>query len=557
MFNINIISTNQVHDSSAALFEDGRLKFAAEEERYVGKKHVNFAWPKNALADAIQSIAPGKHIDSAAYGWKLDNFLFKRKTDRYSTFPSNMFPASKRNKAMDILPMSVNNMVADKYFTWQFTNQMKKCQSNRRFIRKPSHIFPHHLSHAAAGFYSSGFKKANILIMDGSGETESTSIFIGNGQEIDKFKSVHSYNSLGTFYSVVTYMLGMGWDGEGKTMGLAPYGNVDEKLLKMIDITHTGYNVDMNRVKNLRNYVRYGNTITQRHKDLAATAQMLLEKAAQCLCEEIHEHTGYKNLVIGGGVGLNCQMNGSLAMLPEVKNCYVSSAPADNGVVIGASQLASRELDAFRPEKINNAYYGPEFREDQIKMALIRLGVKKFERVDSPSYEAARDIASGNVLGWFQGRMEFGPRALGNRSILADPGISLMRDRVNDIKNRERWRPLAPSVLRNDMSKYFEVSKESPFMSFTFPVRESRREELQGVTHVDGTARLQTVEESTNKPYYDLIKEYSKITGTTVVMNTSFNDRGQPIVRTPYDAINSFMRMGLDRLYIGDYKISK
>jgi carbamoyltransferase len=553
VFKINIVSTNQIHDSSAAFFENGSLKFASEEERYIGKKHVNFDWPRNALADALND----KRIDAAAYGWKLDKFLFKRKTDRYSTYPSNIFSVSKRHPFMDILPMPVNNILSSRYFTWQFKKKMKKCQANRNFIRKPAHVFSHHLSHAASGYYSSGFKKANILIMDGSGERESTSLFIGNGNEIDRFKSIHSYNSLGTFYSVVTYMLGMGWDGEGKTMGLAPYGQIDPKLLKMVNTTPTSYDVMMNRVKNLRNYVRYTDTITQKHKNLAATSQALLEKAAESLLDEIYDHTGYRNLVIGGGVGLNCSMNGKLALLEQNKNTYVSSAPGDNGVVIGAGQLAYKALEEFRPEKLDHAYFGPEFNDEEVKKVISGLGIKKYEKTQSPSVDAAEDIASGNIIGWFQGKMEFGPRALGNRSILAKPGSAVIRDRVNDIKHREKWRPLAPSVLRKDMKKYFEISHDSPFMSFTFPVKESRYKELQGVTHVDGTARLQTVEEFTNKTYYDLIKEYGKISGIPVILNTSFNDRGQPIVRTPLDAISSFLRMNLDKLYIGNYIISK
>ncbi len=548
---INIVSTNQVRDSSVAFFEDGKLMFASEEERYTGKKHESFMWPAKALAKAMVN----RKADFSAYGWNLEKFLFKRKVDRYAIYPSNLLPVNKRSRLMDILPKQINQKVAQIHYSNLFRKSMKKCNVNRRKIAGKSMIFPHHLSHAAGAFFSSGFKKSNILIMDGSGEEESCSMYSGNGSSIEKIESVHSYNSLGTFYSIVTYMLGMGWSGEGKTMGLAPYGKIDPKLLDMIKITDQGYDINMNRVKGLAKYNRYGK-ITKKHCNLAATAQYLIEKAAQRLSENLYDNTGYKNLVIGGGVGLNCKLNGHLAELPFVRKAYTMCAPGDNGIPIGASLLGYRELGKLPKFKMDHAYYGDSFERVDIVRDLVKFKGITYEELNDVCSEAAKDLANDKVIGWFQGNMEFGPRALGNRSILAGPGSRNIRDRVNDIKNRERWRPLAPSLCMDDMKKYFETKHESPFMSFSFQVKEDYHDKLKGITHVDGSARLQTVSD-TNSRFKKLIKTFGKESGVSVVMNTSFNDRGQPIVRTPNEAVRSFLKMGLDKLYIGDFVVNK
>jgi carbamoyltransferase len=332
-------------------------------------------------------------------------------------------------------------------------------------------------------------------------------------------------------------------------MGLAAYGTPREELVRMVEVGRHDYRVRLDRVEGLVRRVRYSGEPTRAQQDLAASLQAALERAAIEMADCLHDATGLRDLCLAGGVALNCSMNGALLRTPLVERIYVQPAASDAGTALGAAyQLCWEEGIQVRP--LDTAALGPEYGDEEVDAALEAEGLRS-ERVDDPAAVAAELVASGEVIGWFQGRMEFGPRALGQRSILADPTDPSMHDRVNRLKRREMWRPLAPSVLLEREADWFEFAAPSPFMNVSLPVREERRAAVPAVTHVDGTARLQTVEERVLPLYHELISRFAARGKPPIVMNTSFNSRGQPIVRTPLDAARTFKRLGLDALVIG------
>ena len=298
-----------------------------------------------------------------------------------------------------------------------------------------------------------------------------------------------------------------------------------------------------------------GNISLKLKRSIAATLQFSLEETATMLAEEVFEHTGYRNLCMAGGVALNCKMNSVILNSDFVNKIYIPSAPNDSGVALGAAiEVATQQ--GYRFKKLDHAYLGLVYYKNEIVKELKRSGLS-FEYSEDIERIAAELISQGKIIGWFQGKMEFGPRALGNRSILADPTDPKIADKVNDIKHRERWRPLAPSILEEKMGNYFEKPYPSPFMSLTFQVKGEKQKEIPSVTHVDGSSRVQTVNKKANPKFYKLIKKFHNLTGVPLVLNTSFNDSGQPIVMTPKDAIESFRSMNLNFLIIGNYLIKK
>lgn len=532
------------HDTSAVLLEDNKIKLAIEEERINRVKHSSgFSFGGGAPLDSLKYCLKNcnSSIDRYSFGWDITaNTIF------------NLIKRGLINKVTG--QGTVMEGVSFSKLTYGHTIGLwKRKNFLASFGKSKASFIDHHLSHAASAYRCSGFKNANILVLDGAGEKNSTSLYVGKTGNISKLKSFPAINSLGQLYESITSILGMGMFGEGKTMGLAPYGRYNDFYSDILEINRGEYFVKWNKVKKLKMYERGEGEITKEHKDIAATLQAELEKTALMLVEQLYKQTGYKNLCLAGGVALNCKMNSALLNPDFVNDIYIPSAPHDAGTALGAA-LEVAYNQGCRFDKLDTACLGPGYTNEEIKNEL------KKHKLDFSYHKdiegaAAELISKGNVIGWFQGRMEFGPRALGNRSILADPTNSKIADRVNDIKHREKWRPLAPSVIEEKMGKYFERPYPSPFMSLAFQVKEEKQKEVLAVVHVDGSARVQTVSKNVNPRFYRLIKEFSKLKGVPVVLNTSFNDKNQPIVMTPKDAVESFKRMGLDKLVIGDYVI--
>jgi carbamoyltransferase len=438
----------------------------------------------------------------------------------------------------------------------------------------------HYMAHAASAYRVSGFSDAMVLSADVSGDSVSTLLSFGKGSEIKVIKSVPRPNSLGIFYSILTQILGFQRDNdEYKVMGLASYGKQEVDLSWLLQfgggeyrLNHEEYMVSVGAnqafpskqegIYSDRLVQRLGlprlkeEPLTQKHMDLAFSAQKMLERAVIDLVIWLHDQTGSRNLCIAGGVGLNCVMNQRLLALPFVDRIYVQPAASDAGTAIGAALEVLAE-QGVQPETMEHVYTGPSFSEEEIEKALQSFKVS-YRREEDVCRFAAEKLAQGCIVAWFQGAMEFGPRALGNRSSLADPRDPAMKDRINaTIKFREDFRPFAPAVLEEKVEEYFSDGVKSPFMTLTFDVRKEKQAQIASITHVDGTARIQTVSRDTNPRFHRLISEFGMLSGVPMVINTSFNVKGQPIVCNPRDAVSTFFMTGMDHLVLGDYVLSK
>ena len=524
------------HDAAAVLYEDGRLVAAAEEERFLRIKHCEGRLPESAirfcLAQAGISI---RDVDFLAYGYATVPGMEKRLSD---------------------------------YFRLKFGT----CPPVRQ-VR-------HYVAHAASAYRVSGFSDAMILSADVSGDSVSTLLSHGKDQDIRIVKSIARPNSLGIFYSMLTQILGFQRDNdEYKVMGLASYGKQEIDLSWLLQFGHGEYRlhheeymipVSANQafpskqegIYSDRLVERLGSPrlkeepLAQRHMDLAYSAQKTLERAVIDLVTWLHEQTGSRNLCIAGGVGLNCVMNQRLLALPFVDRIYVQPAASDAGTAIGAALEVLAE-QGVEPEVMEHVYTGPSYTDEEIQKALESYKVP-YRRDEDVCRFAAEALSRGCIVAWFQGAMEFGPRALGNRSILGDPRDPSMKDRINaTIKFREDFRPFAPAVLEEKVAEYFDSGVKSPFMTLTFDVKKEKRSQISSITHVDGTARIQTVGRATNPRFHALITEFDRLTGIPMVINTSFNVKGQPIVCTPRDAVSTFFMTGMDHLILGNHVLSK
>lgn len=431
------------------------------------------------------------------------------------------------------------------------------------YDRKRVVFVNHHMAHAASTFFSSGFDEANILSLDGSGGSESGMLAVGRGTEIEVLKTVSNRGSWGLVYESITEALGFRrHSGEGKTMGLAAYGQPDPDGLPFVDWSGDIPVVDpRDRKAFVKSLVprHKDDPITDEHKRLAATLQDTLERAGKRMVEWLHQQTGIRKLCLAGGTALNCSMNGKLALLPWVDRIFIQPASHDAGTALGAALAVYVERTGHRPNwRMEHAYWGPEYNNEEIDAALRGFTGIHFRLSEDVCSETAELLAQGHIVGWFQGRLEIGPRALGNRSILADPSRPEMKDLVNKrVKHREPWRPFAPSVLEEEVGRYIDPPMPSPYMILAFDTILSAQPELVSAIHVDGTCRPQTVSRTTNPRYWELIKRFEEISGIPAVLNTSFNVDSQPIVNTPYQAIDTFLNCGLDVLAIGDYLVWK
>lgn len=564
---MNILGINEyAHDVSVSLIVDNNLVAAVEEERFTKEKHqIGFLRalgkpPINSINWALNFANISiKDIDKIAYSWNFKPSLPNTIKNMFVSYFNNR----KRSQNKRIM-----NRLYKESFLLRYPNQMDGylgkintalseylLRSNfikNTFGKIPIEYVRHHLAHASSAFRASGFSKSNVIVIDGRGENESTSLYIAKDNKIEKIKSFPVENSFGALFEVITKsILGMGKFEAGKTMGLSSYGKPRKEFLKIIKILKGKYSINWNEVKKLMKYRYVKGEFTEEQKDIAATLQQVLDDASLELTKYLYEMSGYKNLCLAGGVTFNCNMNAYLLDSDYVKDIFIQPAANDAGTSLGAALEVSKTNF-----KMEHVYWGQEYSNDEIKKILDRNKIK-YNYYDDIEGITAELINNNKIIGWFQGRMEFGPRALGNRSILANPTNPKMKEIINYyVKHREWWRPFAPSVIEEKMGKWFNKPYPSPFMLLNFEVLEDKRKEIPAVTHFDGTARVQSVNKKINKRYYNLLKNLEKINGVPIVLNTSFNDR-EPILRTPEECLKTFFTTGLDCLVIENYLIKK
>jgi carbamoyltransferase len=564
-----ILGINNMHDASAVLVVDGKVVAAAEEERFVRVKHTK-GFPRHAMKFCLDYAGiTMKDVDILCAAWK-PWVLRVRATQALRSFMHSpkMFHAK------------VSRGVGQMRNEWAELFQFKRL-TERHFGKGNyrTEFVAHHLAHAASAFLCSPFENAAVLTVDGAGEADTTVLWKGQGTDIKKIKSIRLPHSLGQFYSAVTAFLGFKIQSdEYKVMGLASYGEPvykDYLSTHVIRLNSEGlfhvdpYFIDYHLARNGRfrktsidifgEPRKNGEEITKQHANVAASAQAVVEETIFHLTNYLYEVTKIDTLGLAGGVAFNCVANGKLFHHTPFKNIFIQPAAGDAGSALGAAlYLEQKYAGKGRQYILDNAYYGPSFNSDECEGALKRanLPYEKLTEVDLVK-RTVQFLVDGKPVCWFQGRMEWGPRALGNRSFLADPRREEMKDIINlKIKKREPFRPFAPSVLEEKSPEYFEHPGPSPFMLYACEVKPDKKRRIPAVTHVDGTARPQTVNRDTNPRYWNLIKEFERSTGIPVILNTSFNVQ-EPIVCTPDEAIQAFLKTDVDVLVLNDFFIER
>ena len=583
------------HDSSATIILDGKIIAAAQEERFTRKKHDS-NYPRHAIDFVLNySGLSLNQVDKIIF-YEKPFLKFERLLETYVAFAPKGFKSFC--KAMPV-------WLKDKLFQKKMLfDELKKHDKNFNDDTKIN-FSDHHLSHAASAFFPSPFQEAIILTADGVGEWATTTVAIGRGSDLEIKKEIHFPHSLGLLYSAFTYYTGFKVNsGEYKLMGLAPYGKpiYEEKIIdNLIDIKDDGtFRLDQNYFnyatgltmtnKNFNNLFGQNRRdpkdqdITQFHMDIAASIQKVTEDIMIKLSKSLKNEFNIPNLCLAGGVALNCVANGKILKEKIFDKIWVQPASGDAGGSLGAA-LALWHIEDKNPRIVNpkddmqGSYLGPEYSQKEIEKELQNLGanftiIEEDKIIDT----AAEDLSKGEAIGWFQGRMEFGPRALGGRSILGDPRSSKMQKNLNlKVKYRESFRPFAPSVLREDLAEWFDIDIDSPYMLIVANINSKKtiemneeqknlfgidklnvkRSEIPAVTHVDYSARIQTIHPETNLKYFTLLKKFKEKTNCPILVNTSFNVRGEPIVNTPTDAFNCFMGTELDKLVIGNCYLEK
>jgi carbamoyltransferase len=576
------------HDSAAALIRDGQPVAAAQEERFSRKKH-DAGFPRHAIAYCLRE--GGISLDDVDYVVFYDKpFLkFERLLETYIAFAPRGFRSFR---------MALPLWTREKLFQKNNLRRELKEFSATFDAEKRLLFSEHHQSHAASAFFPSPFEEAAVLTIDGVGEWATTSVAVGRGSTLEMLKEIHFPHSLGLLYSAFTYYTGFKVNsGEYKLMGLAPYGEpkfARQILDRLIDLKPDGsFRLDLSYFNYCTGLTmtndkfaslfggparRPDQPLTQRHMDLAASIQAVLDEALLRLTRSLAAETGMENLCLAGGVALNCVANGKILRDGKFERIWIQPAAGDAGGALGAA-LAGYHTYRGQPrtvrgtDSMQGSYLGPSFSQPEIEQRLTAMGARFTAMETGPLLEACvQSLVNGQAVGWFQGRMEFGPRALGARSILADARSPKMQSVLNlKVKYRESFRPFAPSVLREDVADWFELDGDSPYMLLVAPVVERRRRAMQeeeqrlfgtqklsvprsdipAVTHVDYSARIQTVHRETNRLYYDLIHLFKQRTGCPVIVNTSFNVRGEPVVCTPEDAFRCFMGTEMDALAMG------
>lgn len=541
------------HDAAVILLDDNKIMSILEEERFTRSKNAYHQFPINAISKTLSmNNLTLSDIDYIAIPFEPTQWFFAKKLE-----PNKVMREAKK-------------IIYD--------------QLKLKFIDSkmpPISFYNHHLSHAASTYYLSGFNDALILTIDGTGEREATAIFKAEHGKIEKIKQFDWPNSLGNLYSSFTKFLGFKpLSAEGKTMGLAAYGKNNrryEKLFndKIMKVSNNGYKIKSNtfgsptKIDSI-NYIKKVFSLdfleekkrekfNQKYKNLAYLIQTKLEEAVISLIRGGQKTFMCKNLCLAGGVAMNCSMNGKILDSGLIENIFIQPLAGDNGAMIGSAILKYIEKTGFRNfEPMHHLYYGTKYSNTYIKK-LLRSNDVTFKYFEKPWKHAAKLIAENKIIGWFNGRMEAGARALGGRSVLSNPIEKKMKDRVNTLKNREKWRPLAMSILEEHKNQYLEghIPDCANFMIITRTVKNDKKNKVPAALHIDGTTRPQIVRKETNKPYYNLIREFYKITGTPLVINTSMNDRGEPIVEKPEQALKLLSDGKLDALFLENYLVTR
>ena len=569
-----VLGINAYHgDASAALFRDGELLAAVEEERFTRVKHTA-GFPSNAIRYCVEAAGIGADA--------IDHVAIPRKRSAHLV-----------QKAL--WAMRLPHLALDRARVWRRFGDIRESVASclgadSSSMKAEYHFIEHHVAHAASSFYASPFRQAAVLSLDGLGDFASMIWGRGDDRDMDTEGDVLFPHSLGLFYTAVTQYLGFwNYGDEYKVMGLASlgepeYGETFERMVRLgrgleftlglryfshhlqgPDMTWTEGEPQQGRLFSDRLVDELGpprkpsDPVEKRHKDVAASLQQRLEEAVLTLADGLYERTRVPNLCYAGGVAFNCVANGKLTDRTPFENVYIHSAAGDAGLAVGASLYVYHQvLGHPRVAAIGHAFWGPEYDEDRMRQVLDADGLK-YRTLDAPQLaeETATRIADGNVVGWYQGRAEWGPRALGNRSIVVDPRRHDMQDVLNSrIKHREPFRPFAPSILEERTGEWFEKDGPSPFMLMTYPVKGDKRDKIPAPTHVDGTGRLQTVDREGNPLYRGLIEAFDRQTGVPVLLNTSFNEN-EPIVNTPEQAVHCFMRTKMDVLALGPFFVEK
>ena len=593
------------HDSAAVIISDGHIVAAAHQERFSRKKH-DAGFPSEAVGYVLSEAGIDlEDLDAIAF-YDKPFLKFERLLETYHAFT----PGGLKS-FLSAMPVWIREKIFMRRMLWDALADV----AGHRIKKRPPLLFPeHHLSHGASAFYPSPFEKAAILTIDGVGEWATTTIGLGEGSDLKLLREIHFPHSLGLLYSAFTYYCGFRVNsGEYKLMGLAPYGNPGsdrvEKFRRiileaLIDLREDGsylmnmayfnYPVGLTMCSHAKWEKLFGlkkrepeSDLTQPYMDMALAIQQVAEEVVFKLAATAAKLTGCDHLVMAGGVALNCVANGRLIREGPFKKIWIQPAAGDAGGALGAAYAAlhiwkkkERTVDPKQPDRMQGAYLGPAFREQDFRAVnhKYKAPFRHFTDFGRLCDEVSGKIAEGKVIGWFQGRMEYGPRALGNRSIIGDPRNPEMQKKLNlKIKYREGFRPFAPSVMEEEISAAFELDRPSPYMLLVAPVKKERcnplpdnyselamydrlyhlRSDIPAVTHVDYSARIQSVSRRTNPRYWALINAFKEKTGTALVVNTSFNVRGEPIVCTPEDAYRCFMRTRMDLLVMGDFLFIK
>jgi carbamoyltransferase len=552
------INYSQMHDSSACIVRDGELLFAAAEERISRIKH-DAGFPRLAIQACLDfAKVTAAQIDEVCFGWQTAGPVYRHDLKLYATGQWPLSYINFLNSSRHFLSMWHQESGASPYRRLFGANKTRF-----RFV-------DHHLAHAISAYAYSGFDDAAVVVMDGRGAWEATSIWHGRSGRLDHVLTLNWPDSLGLFYAQFTGFLGFVPNSdEWKVMGLAPYGQKGIDLSRFINPNDTPYRVNtktligdglqFSHFTSLLGAPRDPESdISSHHKNVAFAVQDACEEAMMSVVKLALRKTAAKNLCLAGGVALNSKANGKIVASGAIERIFVQPAASDDGVALGAALAPYLDDNGRLPNKaMRHGYWGPSFDDDAIEKALLTYKIRH-TKLSDPAKVAAQLLSQGRILGWFQGRMEFGPRALGSRSIIADPRDPEMNTKVNNaVKFREWWRPFAPSLKKEVAPDYLESAYDSPFMILTALVRPEKRSVIPSVTHVDGSARPQTVEREVNPLYYRLIDEFDAVTGVPVIMNTSFNLRGEAIVHTPTDALRTFFSSGMDALVIGSFLVEK
>lgn len=566
-----ILGINAVfHDSAACILKDGKLLASAEEERFThikhGKRPIPFSTyelPFHAINYCLEVAGIRlNEVDEVAYSFN-PSIISGKMNDPEIAIPMN--PETYQIPDTDDSPWDPLFLSLIAHAPLQlrdgYPHHLQKRLAGAEGFAGKWHYVDHHIAHAASAFFPSPFEEAAVMVIDGRGEKITTSYYVGKAYNLEKISDVSLPHSLGLLYEDVTTYLGfLHSSDEYKVMALASYGKpvyLDE-FRSMIHPAENGqYTIsDLNLEARFGKARKRDEPFLQHHFDIAFSLQKVLEETVLQLANWLQEKTGQKNLCMAGGVALNCVLNGLIRDEGKFENIWVQPASGDAGTALGAALWVHSQQGGKRNFTMDHCYWGPEYSDEEVEKFLKWTKVP-YRKLENIAEETAKILAGDKIIGWFQGRMEFGPRALGGRSILASPIHADMQQKLNEIKDREDFRPVAPVVLESDAGEWFEDAGVSPFMLFVYKVKPDKADKIPAVRHIDGTSRIQTVNENQHPLYCNLLKEFKKLTGVPVLINTSFNTRGEPIVCSPRDAIECFWTSPFDALVINSFLLEK